>query len=148
MDDRFCPSHDTDPLTTTASIISILTFAYAIIVGLLLYSSAIRDSKRQIKQLVVVLETLSKEAVICAQSVPSVRYEHTSKDSVQSIMRRIETLLSTLREMTGNFDGVNGWLSIRWLKARIRFPFIQEELQKKITEKDQLVFELHRLLDR
>ena len=152
LPDGSCFSCGDSALSITASILGILTFFYAVLVGVRFYYVSLLDAEEQMRATMKSLETSFREARDISITLESMTPEHSTSeprpedDSVKELVYNAGRQLSDLAAMTRKFmdSGRYGSLGRIW-RRRVRFVIIQEELQKKIAEKDQMMGDLRQM---
>ena len=145
LPDGSCFSCGDSPLSITASILGILTFIYAVSVGLRFYYVSLLNAE---EQMIATIESLKKsfqEArdIYSTLNMPPEHFtsgprpqDENAKEMLDDAMRQLKELTAMVQRLS--FHDSYGSLRKLW-RRRVRFIILQEELQKKIAEKDEMM---------
>lgn len=151
LPDGSCFSCSDSPLSITANITGILTFIYAVAVGLLFFYKSARESPRQLEALTRSLHSSYSEMEDFARSLSGIGSRLYGPEArsfttdIETIKTRIADQMESLLEMTEKIDLTYHVSRGKQWRSRVRFVAIQEEFQKKVAEKDRLMDEIRRI---
>ena len=162
-----CPPCSDTPLGITTSVITFLTFLYALTVGLIYYYGLAKSSPEEIQKFIGALsgslgelETMGLEMkLMFAEESDAQQAEHEitqkTKVELETVLQKLQEQIVSLQHFQQRVEGVEG-LDIfssqaeRWFKraSRMYYLIIREELQQKVAEKDRLMTELRHIYQR
>ena len=166
-----CPPCSDTPLAITTSVITFLTFLYALTVGLIYYYGLAQSSPKEIQKFIGALsgslgelETMGLEMkLMFAEESAAQQAEHETTQKTRSeldtVLQKLQEQIFSLQQFQRRVEGSEGldlWSSIylsqaaRWFKraSRMYYLFIREELQQKVVEKDRLMTDLRHIYQR
>lgn len=159
-----CPPCSDSPLAITTSVITFLTFLYAITVGLVYYYGLAKSSPEEIKKFIEALSGSLRELYETGGELVSTVLDIPDQDEDENkITREMKAELETiLRQLKRQVDLLNHFRwkvdkrenhssrSARWFEqsSRMYYILIREELQQKVVEKDRLMTDLRHLHQR
>lgn len=137
-----CLSCRDSRLSTTASIVGLLTFVYAIYVGWFFFLRSTWKSPEQIGRILTSLQISYQEIRTFSNSLndreplllASQAENKALKDETQMIRLRILGQSQGLEAIMERFSRVENGSRIRQWYDRVSFVLMQEELRKKIAE--------------
>ena len=166
-----CPPCSDTPLGITTSVITFLTFLYALTVGLIYYYGLAKSSPKEIQKFIGALsgslgelETMGLEMkLMFAEESDAQQVEHEitqkMKSELDTILQKLCKQIISLQHFQQRVEGSEGLdhysstyssRAARWFKRanRMYYLIIREELQQKVVEKDRLMTELRHIYQR
>ena len=157
-----CPPCSDTPLAVTTSVITFLTFLYALTVGLFYYYRIARSSPEEIQKYIEALSSTLREIETMDVLVPITRERHAEhealkiyKTEVDSILDQLETQLMELNSFVRSVrrfeeHGSPSSRSARWFQRldRMRYLISRQKLQQNAAIKDRLMADLRHIEQR
>ena len=145
-----CAQCEDSPLATTASIVGILTFVYAILAGLYVNARwgahALRESPQEYSELVENLKQSFEEYQIFAEHLAEWRdTDHTLALKAAKLADEAEFQLLDLRAILGSKTPEQLFSNTRYWWWSARFAMTQKGLKKSIKKKNEIMEELRKL---
>ena len=153
-----CPSCSDTPLAIATSAISFLTFLYAVTVGLFYYYGLAKSSPKEIHDSIQTLLGSIKEfnridrelePMLAAQAEYHISQE--MKAHIRITLGRLQSQNHSLQRyeqrMMAHHTATSASPHPHWFH-RISYLYIRNELQQRITEKDQLMADLRDIQQR
>lgn len=143
-------------LNDTGSVLSILTFAYAVGIGLYFYFRTTASSSQEINEFIISLQFSYEEIQAFAHSYANYEKDREfNNPEAQALAAKAylieghtRTRLEGLRRLALKVGTMaNDSYLKRWTN-RARFVLLQNELEKNVAGKDRLMEELRRVQER
>ena len=147
-------------LNDVGSVVSILTFAYAVGIGLYLYFKTTANSSQEINEFLVSLQFSYEEIRAFAQSYATTQEaENVEMDTpeaeaqalavkAQLIEGHTRNRLEALRKLALKVGTMANDSYFKMWTNRARFVLLQDELEKNVAGKDRLMDEMRRVQER
>ena len=154
-----CPPCSDTPLAVTTSVITFLTFLYALTVGLFYYYRIARSSLEEIQKYIEALSSTLREIETMDVLVPITSERHAEhealkiyKTEAESILDQLGTQLTELNSFVRRFEerGSPSSRSARWFQRldRMRYLISRQKLQQNAAIKDRLMADLRHIEQR
>ena len=151
-----CPPCSDTPLAITTSVISILTFLYALTVGLIYYYGLAKSSPEEMEQFIEKLSGSFREVEAMGQALEGVWAEDettkTNQTEIILVLNQLREQIYSLESFQQRFEehvSPSSWYA-RWFKRldRMYYLIMREELQKRVAEKYRLIADLRHIRKR
>lgn len=143
-------------LNDAGSVLSILTFAYAVGIGLYFYFRTTASSSQEINEFIISLQFSYEEIQAFAHSYANYEKDRESNDpEAQALAAKAYLIdgharnrLEGLRKLAVKVGSMANDSYFKKWTNRARFVLLQDELEKNVAGKDRLMDELRRVQDR
>ena len=159
-----CPPCNDTPLAITTSVITFLTFLYALTVGLIYYYGLAKSSPEEIWKFMRALSgSLQELDTLGEELIQILGFDPLRAEDEDKLLRKmrveLDTILEKLKEQIDSLRYFTERLyrndnhsarSARWFGrvGQTTYLLIREELQQKVVEKDRLMTDLRRIHQR
>ena len=143
-------------LNDIGSVVSILTFVYAVGIGLYLYLKTTANSSQEINEFLINLQFSYEEIRYFAHSYATAeKDEETDNPEAQALAAKAEIIeghtrnrLEALRKLALKVGTMANDSYFKTWTNRARFVLLQDELEKNVAGKNRLMDEMRRLQER